>query len=253
MQSVNPKTPEQKISLLKKQALKRKFQWQLKKGYAIWQSGIVDILNNNGLAGLFDEILTENKKDKRSKWIELGSHYPKQNTKPKQISSPRIAMREKKALELKRREELLKNQIAQDKRRLRSQFLRDLGGLFEKMGGDALFNEENDQKKCEQLLFGALLEKRAALAGATDQTKKIMIKKWKDRGDALFKNKAKQKPSLIITFAKEPPLKIKQHLKKEYHAQYNPVRREWYAHGDLAEVKQLLFGLEITITPTPFP
>ncbi|MEM7175987.1 MAG: hypothetical protein AAF443_08750, partial [Chlamydiota bacterium] len=159
MRSPGYKTPEQKINALRKQTLNQKFQWQVKKGYAIWQSGIVDLLNNNGLAGLFDEILTENKEDYRSKWLELGSSYCEKKIEPKKLSSLRTEMREKKAIQLKNQLELVKKQVQRDKRRLRSQFLRDLGGLFEKMGGDALFGSETDQKKCEQLLFGALLEK----------------------------------------------------------------------------------------------
>ncbi len=241
-----------KLRALKTQLFKQKFQWQLKKGYAIWQSGCVDLLNNNGLAGLFDTLLQESKnKASFLNWLELGQCYPHSKSAPKELTSPRIEAKERKTAQLKNQCDLLKKQVAQDKRRLRDRFLRDLGGLFEEMGGDTLFGQEPDQKKCEQLLFGALLSKVHELNQASDETKHHLIKQWKERGDALFKKKQKRGPPLIVLFKKEPPLRTKQLLKKEFRAHYNPVRREWYAYGELALLKKTLIGLDANITAAP--
>ena len=242
----------QKISELRKQALKKKFQWQVKKGYVIWQSGIVETLNNNGLVGLFCEILAEaEKKNCLEKWLVLAAKNAKQKTQPKKMISPRIEAREKKVAAYKNRIDLFKRKIQKDKRRLRDRFLRDLGGLFEEVNGDVLFAEETDQKKCEQILFGALIEKANALKEVSKQEKLKMIGKWKDGGDAFFTKKQAKKPPIIVSFAKEPPLQIKQLFKKEYRAHYNPVRCEWYVYGDLQQIKSLLNGVEAKIICMP--
>ena len=140
---------------------------------------------------------------------------------------------EKKKLALKKsRIEAKEKRLKEKERKVRTRRLIELGGLVSKAGVEELNNNT---------LLGALLDIKEKLK------EESTVKKWKDKGAAVFeKDKAQNGEALIVSFDAEPPREAKDTL-RNLGLRWNRFRREWqgYAKKELLEKELEAFGARV--------